>query len=429
MKMFRKSVCFFLALLFVFTSIPFAFAEGKSDTKSDAIEVIVKTNKEKYATASTAKVTVSVTNTGSKALYDVNTQILFDQLTPVKEKKNTTEKHVNCLNPGDSFDFSYRVILNSENFNLGFFNKGLLLLSGLFNKAYYIEAKDNSGSGITVNKYKTTITFGKHVAENIIELAYSAEEPQNNNNEPAAATTSAPATVATTAPATQSYHEDDYNNHPKPTKPRYTEPKTTKPRYTEPRTTQPKPTKPVYTEPHRPTEAYTTTEPYRPTESLSFESKAYSAYISFLEANRSSIDKVDVADITGDGVYDLIIQNYNNSVAVYSYSEQGLLSLYSAGKGKGSGMDVYYSTSQNLIIATAADTGGQSYNMVEFHGMSATVTSELRRNNGKFEQACYLDGREISLEECESIIASYPNKYYVVEGNVSQSISVLQREM
>ncbi len=433
MKAFKKSVCFFLALLFAFTSIPFAFAQGNSESKSDSIEVIVKTNKEKYATASVAKVTVSVTNKASEPLYDINTQILFDQLTPVKEKKNTTEKHINCLNPGDSFDFSYRVILNGENFNPGFFSRGLLFLSGLFNKAYYVEAKDNSGKGIIVNKYKTTITFGKYVAENIIELAYST----NSSDESSQTADTTPSTNATTVTTTAATTQERYDKPsppahkpPETTRPHYTKPTTTKPRYTEPKTTKPKPSKPVNDKPDRPSEDNTTTKKYKPAETYSTHAKAYSAYISFLEANRSSIDKIDVAHLNNDGIFELVIQNYNNNVVVYGYTDQyGMCELYSAGKGKGNNMDVYYSTSENLIIATSADTGGATYKAVKINDLSATVTSELRKNNGKHEQGCYLDGQEISLEECERIIASYPNKYFVVEGNVSQAISTLKKEI
>ena len=423
MKLFKKSLCFILALIFVLSALPFAFAEGSNETSSGALEITVKTNKSAYKTTSTAKITVTVCNKGNATLYNVYSQAIFDDLSPVKEKVSVTAKGVDYLNPDDSFTYSYKVILNKDNFDIGIFSKAVFFFSGLFNKPYFVDSVDLSGKDVTIKKYPSDISFGDFTAENVIEVAFSTTEPTYDFTMPdkPAATDATTTTASTTAaPAVNVQINNNLNQAPPPTT-RYNPPRTTKynpPKTTKPRPTEPKPTRPQHTEPPRTTEAH----------SSSLEARAYSAYISYLEANRSSIDKVDVADVTGDGIFDLVIQNLGDCVVVCSYSDSsGVFELYRAGKGKGYNMDVYYSTSDNEIIATSADTGGSTYCVVRISSYGSTVVSELRYNNGKHEEGCYLDGNEISHDEYERIVASYSKDYYVVEGSVSAQISVLQR--
>lgn len=427
MKAFKKSLCFFLALIMVFSALPLAFAEGSKETKGGALEITVKTNKSVYKTTSTAKITVTVCNKGDSPLYNVYSQAIFDDLSPVKEKTSITSKGADYLNPEDSFSYSYKAIINKDNFDIGFFSKAVFFFSGLINKPYFVDSVDLSGKNVTLKKYPTDISFGDFTAKNVIEVAFSTTEPSSDFTMPEEpAVTEAATTEATTAaPAVNVQINNNLQTPPPPTT-RYNPPRTT--RYTPPKTTRPRPTEPQTTRP-KPTEPRTTEAPHTTTERGSIEARAYSAYISFLEANRGSIDKVDAAYLNNDGLLELIIQNINDKVAVYGYSDSyGVFELYSQSKGKGYNMDVYYDRDAGEILSPAADTGGKTYRIVRITNTGSTVLSELRQHNGKFEEGCYRDGEEISQEEFDRIVSSYQNKF-IVEGSVSQLIPILRDEM
>ena len=271
MKLFKKSVCFLIALILMLSAVPFAFAKGADEKITNALELEIKTNKTVYKTTSTAKITVTVRNKSTATLYDVTAQAIFNDLVPVKEKTNITTKSIDYLNPGDDFSIAYNAILNSDNFDVGFFRKGLFFFAGLFRKPYFIDSSDLSGKNVSLEKFTSEITFGKFTAENVVEVAFSTTEPYSDFTMPEEPTTTETATATTTtAPAVNV--QINNNIAPAPPTTKHKPPRTTRPKPTEPRTTRPyreqKTTRP-YTEPVRPTEPMTTTEAYRPTENTS----------------------------------------------------------------------------------------------------------------------------------------------------------------
>ncbi len=431
MKLFKKSVCLLIALILMLSAVPFAFVKGADEKITNALELEIKTNKTVYKTTSTAKITVTVRNKSTATLYDVTAQAIFNDLVPVKEKTNITTKSIDYLNPGDDFSIAYNAILNSDNFDVGFFRKGVFFFAGLFRKPYFIDSSDLSGKNVSLEKFTSEITFGKFTAENVVEVAFSTTEPYSDFTMPEEPTTTEAATATTTtAPAV---NVQINNIAPAPPTTKHNPPRTTRPQPTEPRTTRPyreqKTTRP-YTEPVRPTEPMTTTEAYRPTENNSLEARAYRKYISFLEENIGSIGNCDGADIDGNGLIDLLIENYNGNVAVFTYNEQfGIYELYSAPKGKGYNMEVYYDLDSHELISPSGSTGDITYKTVKISYSGSTVTSELIRYNGKFDEGCFLDGQQITEDEYNRIVDSYPNEYYNIDGSASQLIRILEEEL
>ncbi len=521
---FRKAVSLLLAVVFVFSSALFAFAEDKkansSEEKSDLIQIEVETNKSKYRTTSTAKITVTVTNNRSSPLFNVKSQAIFNELVPVNKRISTTHKSAECLQPGDSFTFSYRALLNAEEFELGLLSRLTLIFKKFFKGAYHIESADHTGKDITIEKQTDEISFGKFRAENLIEVAYSTKEPsafreKDNPPEPddtenklAAGTTTTVTTTkapseTTTAPQKKpspteapeadqtpfypvnrekmysddyilpsdseyitssdldkfDYYEMDYVTNEiyarhgyifKTEKfARYFESKSwyrgtvsdmsevekrlsvverknldTIVAYEKALGWRESDTTKKSTENKRTTTSPATTANKQ---NSSYETRAYSKYISFLKENAGSIGQCDAADINGDGVFDLIIESFNGNAAVYTYNDQyGIYGLYSATKGKGSAMDVYYSVVNQLVIFPTADTGGSTYSTVKFNNTDAYITDTLKYNNGKFESGCFYNGAEITAQEHDKIVDSYKNQYYTVDGNVSQLIGTLE---
>ncbi len=520
MNYIKKTVCVLLSVIIVFSSALFAFAENtkvtENDKSSDVVEIELKTNKTKYRTTSTAKLTVTVTNTGNAPLYNVKSQAIFNELTPVNKKNSTTQKSAECLQSGDSFSYSYRVLLNAEEFEVNIFSKLLLAFKNFFKGAYHIESADHTGQDITVLKHTDEISFGKFNAENLVEVAYSTKKPtdpdedgkkDNSKNETdnkltetttetttaAEKTTAPPPITKTTENSSEAFYpverekmySDDYIL---PTDLRYITNedldkfdyyemdyvtneiyarhgyifKTEKfARYFESKdwykgtetsmseveeklstierknldtiiayekalgwreqdTTQ-KATEPRHTTPLPSTTKKQSANPD------SREAKTYSKYISFLKENASSIGQCDAADINGDGILDLVIENFSNDAAVYTYNDQyGIYELYRQPKGKGSNMDVYYSVKNQLVIFPAENTGGSTHTTVNFTPEETYISCQLVYNNGKFDTGCFRNGEEITYEEYTKTVSSYENQYYIVDGNVNQLIGTLE---
>lgn len=437
MNIFKKTVSLFLAFLFVFTSVLFVFAEEtKKDNsaetaEAEVIEIETETNKNKYGTSSTAKITVTVTNTGDKPLFNVRAQAIFNDLLPVSKKSSTTSKSAECLQPGDSFTFSYKVIINVDEFDINIFSKLALIFKEFFKGAYHLESSDYTGKEITIKKQTDKITFGKTKAENLVEVAYSTKEkaakkkPENKTETNAENKNSSGSVLTTTTEPTTEKQTTRPYTEPKPTESRtteyrYTEPRTTKPRPTEHRTTEHRYTEPRTTE-HRYTKPETTYPQYS---TPSYEERAYSKYIEFIRANSSSIRQCDAADINGDDVFDLIIENFNGDAAAYTFNDQyGIYELYSAPMNKGYNMEVYYSVINSMVIFPSANTGGSTYTTVKFSNTNAYITDEIEYSH----DSGYLNnGSSISEAEYDSIVNSYANQYYNVDGTPSQLIGTLQ---
>ncbi len=429
----KKTVSILLALVFVFSSVTFAFAEDtKKADESDSTDVIrieTETNKNKYRTSATAKITVTVTNEGDKPLFDVHAQAIFNELKPVNKKSSTTAKSVGCLQPGDSFTFSYKTILNIEEFDVNIFSRLTIIFMEFFKGAYFIESEDNTGKDTTVKKQTNSITFGKFKAENLVEVSYSTKEKKTTSKTEsttedkfAISSDDTLATTTTTTTTTTEEHTERttrYYDEYEPTRPQATEPRTTRPHTTEPRTTKPRTTW------YEPTTRPTTTEPHF--DNPTYEERAYSEYIEFLRENSSVIGQCDAADINGDGIYELLIEDYQGSGIVYTYNDQyGIYELHSEPRGKSVDGEMYYSVKNQLVIFPTADTGGETYTTVHFTLYDIAVTSELVYNNGKYDTGCFRNGVEISRQEYDSTVNSYANQYYYVDGNPEQLIGVLE---
>lgn len=424
----KKSISLLLALVFVFSCVTVAFANDneKTDTApqdTDVITIETETHKNKYRTCSTAKITVTITNDGDLPLYDVNAQAIFDELKPVNKKHNITSKGVDCLQPGDSFVLNYKAIINIDEFDINFFSKLALMFVGFFRGTYFIDSDDNTGKDITVKKESDSVSFGKFKAENLVEVSYKTKEPEIIEPEETEDITEDPfaissdgeliTTTETTTTEITTTEITTTEKYTERTTDYYREPETTKQRPTEPLTTAPKTTEPRTTEAHF--------------DNPTYEERAYGAYIDFIRENSSKIDQCDAADVNGDGLYDLIFENYDGYTAVYTYTDQyGVYELYKISAGKGYNMEVYYSVINQLVVFPAASTGGSSHTIVKFNGMSSYIEDELVYNNGKFESGCFRNGSEITFAEHDSIINSFASKYYNVDGNATQLIHTLE---
>ncbi|MBQ7005843.1 MAG: hypothetical protein IJN68_05370 [Clostridia bacterium] len=427
MSLLKKSVSVFLALIFIFSSVTFAFAENdeKQDETENAISFGAHYDGDNK-TFSTKTITVRFSNSTKSPVYDLTVQAVFDELIPVKKKESTVLYTAEQLDPGEEISVSYKVILNPNKQDVGFFGKIAFFFVKLFKGAYSVETAEVDKENMTVQELDSELTFGDFTAKSLITASYSRISPENKKDDKdnGETNTTKPDTSSTTAQTVE-----HTTTQPAVTLPPPIEHTTTTTAPTAVHTTQ------RYTTERYTTEKYSTTSVtspgYRPTTtsgSETLEARAYNKYISFIRSNNGAFNKCDAADINDDGLLDLIIADYNGNASVLTYNDQyGIYELFSQPKGKGYNLPVYYSTASQIVIFPSASTGGSSYTTVYFDHYETSVTDTLVSNNGKTEnEGCFNNGVKISEEEFNSIISGFPNRYLVVDGNPTQLIGVLQ---
>lgn len=180
MKKSRKVLCSIIAVFMLFAVAVSAFAATGAEQKNSALSITVKTDKDSYKSFSAAKITVTVTNTSNEDIQNLSAEAVFDDLTPVGRKSQTTAE-AKTLKAGESLSFSYKAILNQENFKLNIFEKILAFFVKLFNMGYKADTHDFNDGRSFVSQ-SDTLTFGKNEAENIVKV-WCSFNPTNQKSE------------------------------------------------------------------------------------------------------------------------------------------------------------------------------------------------------------------------------------------------------
>lgn len=428
MKTFRKSLCIFLTVILFFSLSAPVFAENSEQTNKTVSSIYLGVScSGEVKTFATQSVDVEFSNETKNPIYNVTVQAFFDEVTPVKKKESITSQSIDCLEPGEKIEFRYYIILNPSAHDVGFFNKIAFFFVKLFKGAYTAESIETNENNLITKETSAETSFGKFTATNTVIATYSEassknENPDNNTTKEAVTETTTIKMETTVEPAVTLPAPIEHTTSATTTTATTTE------AYTAHTTREASTTRYTTTYPRTTTSHYTTTESSNHTNPDSKEAIAYTNYIDFVRSNSSSISKCDAADINDDGIFDLIVADYNGKAAVLTYNYQyGIYELYSKQMGKGNNMPVYYSTLNQVVVFPSASTGGAEHITVYFDGYNTEVTDELISNNKKTEnEGCFLNGEKISEQEYNSIVDGFPNRYMVVEGTPNQLISVLQ---
>lgn len=172
------------------------------------------------------------------------------------------------------------------------------------------------------------------------------------------------------------------------------------------------------------------------TQSESLSAEAAGAYADFIRNSHFySDDKIEafgaLADINADGKDELILEVYGSNVTVLVYDEasEEVVELYNQNLGKGYNMQGYYNTENHQVIFPSANTGGKTYDTVEFKGNEADVIKSLRYTNAKHsesgEEEFLIDGQTVTSEEFESAEKSLAEGFTGVDIAVTAIISIL----
>lgn len=175
----KKITKVLLVLLVALMMLPLTVsAVSDNETMSNNLSITISTDKNEYKVTNVAKITATITNTGSTDIENITAQAVFDELAPVSAKSSETNKNVAVLKPGESFSFTYKATLNSSKHNLNFFQKIILFLVRFFNGGYTINNIDFD----VVTENVTEIKFGRFTAENVIQVGYSVPDDDNSDD-------------------------------------------------------------------------------------------------------------------------------------------------------------------------------------------------------------------------------------------------------
>lgn len=174
----KKITKVLLVLLVALMMLPLTVsAVADNETVSDNIKIEVTTNKAEYKATGVAKITATITNTGSEDIENITAQAVFDDLSPVSKRNSQTSKSVDVLKSGESISFTYKATLNKSEHKLNIFQKIILFFVRLFNGGYNASSSDID----VITENVTEIKFGKFTAENVIQVGYATVE--NGNEE------------------------------------------------------------------------------------------------------------------------------------------------------------------------------------------------------------------------------------------------------
>lgn len=99
-------------------------------TPEEGLEVEITANKDSFRAAETVTVTVTVKNISDKYLMNVSSGAHSTDYLPVKGEK--TFGRTEMLEPGETMTYSFKAVLSPKIDGLGFFDKLLLFIKGLF---------------------------------------------------------------------------------------------------------------------------------------------------------------------------------------------------------------------------------------------------------------------------------------------------------
>lgn len=176
MKRFKKFISLFLTMVMLLSICSIGITVSATDTGTNTTEetplkIEIETDTKNPSVYSVVGFTVKITNTGDEDLTNVTAQTVFDDLSPVNNRKSETTKEVETLKAGESFSYSYRATLNMNNPDLHFFNRFILWFVRLFSGGYTVE-NTNIDDGRTVVENITEFSFGGVVAKNNVNVLY-----------------------------------------------------------------------------------------------------------------------------------------------------------------------------------------------------------------------------------------------------------------
>lgn len=180
MKRFKKFISLFLTMVMLLSVCSIGITVSATDigtntTEETPLKIEIETDTKNPSVYSVVGFTVKITNTGDEDLTNVTAQTVFDDLSPVNNRKSEITKEVETLKAGESFSYSYRATLNMSNPDLHFFNRFILWFVRLFSGGYTVE-NTNIDDGRIVVENITEFSFGGVTAENIVVLRYKRAE-------------------------------------------------------------------------------------------------------------------------------------------------------------------------------------------------------------------------------------------------------------
>gem|GEM_PF-4404971 len=159
----QKLLCVLLALTLIIGIVPMTVLAAEEPSP---LSIAIETDKDSYTTFGIAEVTVIIENRSSQTIENINAEATFDNLIQTSGK---TGESKNTLEPGESFEFNYKVMLGSGN-DLNFFQKMWLNIVKFFRTLF--SGKTNvtlDKTGDVVEK-STEIKFGKSSGTNTIKV-------------------------------------------------------------------------------------------------------------------------------------------------------------------------------------------------------------------------------------------------------------------
>ncbi len=175
----KKITKVLLVLLVALMMLPLTVsAVADNETISNNLSISIKTDKSEYKVTNVAKITATITNTGSEDIENITAQALFNDLAPASKKTSETSKRIDVLKAGESVSFSYKATLNKNEHKLNIFQKIILFFVRLFNGGYTANSIDFD----VITENVTDIKFSKFTAKNVVQVGYSKtieEEPKN----------------------------------------------------------------------------------------------------------------------------------------------------------------------------------------------------------------------------------------------------------
>ena len=160
----KKFLCVLLALVMLIGTAPAVFATGAGEPP---LRIDITTDKTSYGTFGVADVTVTITNTSNETIENINAQATLDRLT---RTKGSTEASKSSLSSGESFSYSYKVMLGNGN-NLNFLQRIWLNILRIFRSIFAgKDSTTNIDTGRDFVQEAKSIKFGKVSGTNTVKV-------------------------------------------------------------------------------------------------------------------------------------------------------------------------------------------------------------------------------------------------------------------
>lgn len=156
-KSFLRVLSVIMALILVVSAAPLSLAETSGAGESP-LKIEIKSDKSSYKAYNTAEFTVTVKNTSSSAVENVSIETIFDGLVPVGTKSQLV-KEVDEIAAGQSVEFSFDAMLDTDKISTNFFNELIIKIIKLFKGQKAIPENDFNDGRLYVEDI-AEVTFG-----------------------------------------------------------------------------------------------------------------------------------------------------------------------------------------------------------------------------------------------------------------------------